>query len=398
MHNQQKKERRATMNKIKYLFSILFVISLLIGCSEVDLCESTVHPHQSTLRFDYNWQGKENIKPDTMGVLIYRVVNQYKRLAAVNTNNLTVNSHDSICMPVGDYKFVTFPLDTTLLNYAELDSFMNNPSAEQPLQDVGFEYKQYKVTDSLLGKKLLGWDDYNQYSLYIQPDVNVLFYDSTQVIPLAQDQELTHTFKPRQLTQNVDIYFDIIKNMDSAQFVIDSVWAEISGVPRYINLTNGYLDISKTNKIMFPTVLKTANGQNKDTYTNKTILCHGNVDVLGIVNAQRGKYESEDDARRKTYGPGILQVIIYSHAKHPDTGRDIHKKWQGKINMYTPLQKANLIKLTPDGRYAVRNGAHGVVNVSAKLTIDGEKIISNVNGEDALEPWIQTSSGLLLDI
>lgn len=391
------------MSKIKYLLGILLAGSLLISCSEVDLCESP-HPHQSTLKFDFNWQGKEASKPATMGVLVYRVVNQQKYLAAVNTNDLTVNLNDSIftnsiSIPVGDYKLVTFPLDTTLFNYTELvDSFMKKPSAEWPLQDVGFEYKQYKVTDSLLGKKLLGWDDYNQYSYYIQPNMNVLFYDSTQVIPLSQDQELTHTFKPRQLTQNVDIYFDIIKNMDSAQFVIDSVWAEVSGVPRYINLTNGYLDISKTNKIMFPTVLKTTNGQNKDTYTNKIIQCHGNVDVMGIVNAQRGKYESEDDARRKIYGPGILQVIIYTHTKHPDTGRDIHKKWQGIINLYTPLQKANLIKLTPDGRYAVRNGAHGVVNVSTKLTIDGEKIISNVNGEDALEPWQQTSSGLLLDI
>lgn len=384
------------MNKIKHLFTCLLMGWLLAACSEVDLCESP-HPHQGTLHFQYDWNNQEDSKPDTMGVLIYRVVGQWKRLVGVNTTDLTIDRRDSVCVPVGDYKFVTFPLDTTKFCYDELRAFMEGISAEQPLQEVGIEYKQYDSKSPELRKTLLGWDDYNPYALYVQPDINVLYYDTTQIVTIGQDQALTQRFTPRSLSQSVDVNFEIHKDIDDTEFVIDSVWADISGIPRHINLNNGHLDISKTNKVMFPITLTNASGQRADTYTNKTLKCHGNINVSGIVNVQQGKGESEDDVRRKVYGPGILQVIIYSHTKDADTGKLHKRKSQGIINLYTPLTKARLITVTPDGRYAIRNGAKGVINITAELVIDGSKIQSDNDGDDALERWIPTSS-LIVDI
>ena len=73
------------------------------------------------------------------------------------------------------------------------------------------------------------------------------------------------------------------------------------------------------------------------------------------------------------------------------------RKLQGITNFYTPLTKARLITVTPDGRYAIRNGAKGVINITAELVIDGSKIQSDNDGDDALERWIPTSS-LIVDI
>lgn len=470
MRQKQPKERRALMNS-KHILSLLLLGASLTACTEVDICEKE-HPHQAGLKFDFDW-GTRTDKPERMGVLCYRVVDQWKQIAEVNTDDLTArligatsivppetpdgtdtpdspetpdndnleileildnldnldnldtpndsetpdtpddsetpdNPGDSetpdtpadnplefkasVDVPRGDYKFITFPLNNMYLDYSEIDEFINKPAAEYPLQDVGFSYKQYSVDDPNLNKPTEGWNDFNPYAKYIRPDVDAIFYDSTQIVHTNADVLTTQHFKPRSLTQNIDIYFTIKKDIKNVEFVIDDVWAELSGVPNHILLSKGYLDITKTSKVMFSTELtpsqKDADGN--DTPSNKSIRCHGNIDVTGIVNVQRGYGESEADARKKIYGPGIMQVIIYSHIIDKTTGRKIPKKWQGIINLYRTLQKSNLMTVTTDGKYVRRNGEHGTININAEIVLDGVKFSNDDNGNDALDRWRST--------
>lgn len=424
------------MSSRKIIYALLTCLTLT-ACSEVELCDS-VHPHVTPIKFKYEWGDNEAKKPDNMGVLMYRVVNKWSQLVGIDTNTGLVSvvepptteeeppateeastktraddegtpgetpddtpevtTTDKASVPPGEYKFITFPLDSKEFDYSDVFKFIETKGLDFTLHDIGLDYKEYSINDPNLHKGLQGWDDYNAYSKYIQPDVDIMFYDSTQMVTVERNVQFEHVFRPQALSQNVDIYFDIEKKIDERPFVIDSVWAEISGIPRHLNLRNGYLDIKKTNKMMFKSELTPQTGEKgKDNDNNPYLKCHGNIDVTSIVNVQQKPGQSESDVMRKIYGPGIMQVIIYSHTTDPETGKLYRRKWQGIINLFRVLNKANLTEVSQDGGYVKRKGEHGVLQIDAKLVIDGEKIVASDGDNEPIDRWIPTSN-ILIDI
>ena len=411
------------MSSRKTIYALLTCLTLT-ACSEVELCDS-VHPHVTPIKFKYEWGDNEAKKPDNMGVLMYRVVNKWSQLVGIDTNTVLVSvvepptteeeppateeastktraedetTTDKASVPPGEYKFITFPLDSKEFDYSDVFKFIETKGLDFTLHDIGLDYKEYSINDPNLHKGLQGWDDYNAYSKYIQPDVDIMFYDSTQMVTVERNVQFEHVFRPQALSQNVDIYFDIEKKIDERPFVIDSVWAEISGIPRHLNLRNGYLDIKKTNKMMFKSKLTPQIGEKgKDNDNNPYLKCHGNIDVTSIVNVQQKPGQSESDVMRKIYGPGIMQVIIYSHTNDPETGKMYRRKWQGIINLFRVLNKANLTEVSQDGGYVKRKGEHGVLQIDAKLVIDGEKIVASDGDNEPIDRWIPTSN-ILVDI
>lgn len=411
------------MSSRKIIYALLTCLTLT-ACSEVELCDS-VHPHVTPIKFKYEWGDNETKKPDNMGVLMYRVVNKWSQLVGIDTNTGLVSvvepptteeeppateeastktraedegTTDKASVPPGEYKFITFPLDSKEFDYSDVFKFIETKGLDFTLHDIGLDYKEYSINDPNLHKGLQGWDDYNAYSKYIQPDVDIMFYDSTQMVTVERNVQFEHMFRPQALSQNVDIYFDIEKKIDERPFVIDSVWAEISGIPRHLNLRNGYLDIKKTNKMMFKSELTPQIGEKgKDNDNNPYLKCHGNIDVTSIVNVQQKPGQSESDVMRKIYGPGIMQVIIYSHTTDAETGKLYRRKWQGIINLFRVLNKANLTEVSQDGGYVKRRSEHGVLQIDAKLMIDGEKIVASDGDNEPIDRWIPTSN-ILIDI
>lgn len=75
------------MNSKKLLYTLLLGATLT-SCTEVEICERN-HPHQGDVNFTYTWNKPED-KPNRMGVLCYRVVGQWKQVAEVNTDDLTL--------------------------------------------------------------------------------------------------------------------------------------------------------------------------------------------------------------------------------------------------------------------------------------------------------------------
>lgn len=391
--------------KASNMICALLLGATLTACSEVDICESQ-HPHKANAQFTFDFGKYEEEKPDTMGVLAYRVVNQLKYLARVNSTDLKMACSDdkaltgdkkTLRISEGEYLFYTFPLDDKEIDYSELHDFMDNFSIDYPIQDVGLTYRQYDINDPELKKKLTEWQDYNPYSKYIQPDASPILYDTTSIVSVERDQRITHAFQPKALSQKVDVVFHIDKKVNKTPFVIDEVWAELSGIPTHINLFTRHLDISKTAKIMFPITLTAKNGDEADSFENPTLTCKGNINVTGVVNVQKAKLETVEEVMRKTYGPGIMQVIIYGHAVDPVSGKTRHKKWQGIINLYRPILAADLMKVSDDGTYVVRRREKGTINVTARLSIDGEKIVGPGADNNSLGEWIPTVD-ILLDI
>lgn len=464
------------MNSKKLLYTLLLGATLT-SCTEVEICERDEHPHTGDVNFTYTWNKPED-KPKLMGVLCYRVVGQWKQVAEVNTDDLTLRFNKdktfitpenpdegdntggdnpggdntdvteptgptetenvesvkrqvllayadepteptepsepgtgttpseeeipftpTVKIPRGYYKFATFPLDNPSIDYSELEQFIEKDAANYPLQNVGLSYKVYDIKDPKLNKPL-AWQDFNPYAKYIQPDVEPLYYDSTTVQRVRADRQTTFEFKPKILSQNIDINFNIVKNTDEVQFKVTEVWAEISGVPTYIKMNTGYLDITKTSKMLFKTDIKPSNPDDdgNDTNENKRIACHGNINVTGVVNVQRGYGETLADVRKKIYGPGIMQVVIYTEVYNPNTGHSFPQKWQGIINLYNTLNQAKLMKTTSDNKYVYRNGEHGAINISAEILLDGKTVGNIDKGGDALDRWIQTDSDINIDI
>lgn len=290
-----------------------------------------------------------------------------------------VEETESFLVRTGEYKFVTFNIGSKELVDNEIVDFLNNVNPDTKFQDVNVSYKTYKK-DELRGKTnlpLKDWEDHNTYSDYMISDMKPIFFDTTVVTPLPEKTVKQFTFKPKPITQTITIKMEIIKNMTDT-FKIDSVWAEISGIPDTINLSRGYIHIASTNKMLFKYSLVDGGGNpREDTYTSTAnVRCQAQINVPTIVSNASSEIMT---------GPGVLQVLVYATAKR--NGKLFMKKIQGKINLYNSLKAANLYKYTDDRKYVVRNGVKGTVNINADLVITGSDILASPDNNGGIDRW-----------
>jgi len=413
--------------KHSIIATMTLAVMAMVSCSEVDLCYEDEHPHTGAVTYDFNW-GSSTLRPDSMGIVAYRVINTWRRMMIVSTDtkrghyedgsSLTRQAaNDSLAadtaatdtvatdttavepqqtdlsrfsIRTGEYKFVTFSIDTAGVDASELKDFLKL-SKRKTLQDCHVEYVQYDRTDARLKTKIAGWEDYNAYAKYIQPDASPIYYDSVAMVKVEKGQTVACKFSPQPITQNVDVYFTITKKVDETPFAIDSVWAEIAGVPRKINIATGNLDITKTNKMMFKMDLVDSDGKGvTDTGDNKSLRCHGNIDVTGIVNCKSTSLK---------VGPGILQIIIYTHTTPTDgESEQLVKKLQGEINLYNTINKAKPITVSADGETATRNGKHVTLDIKTNLVINSKTIVDSPDNNGGLDRWIATGGDTVVDI
>ena len=288
-------------------------------------------------------------------------------------------------VPVGSYRFLTFNMDTTEFIYDDVLQYISGDDS-MSMGDLYLEYRVYAKDEPGLRETIPGWQDYNPYAGYIQPDI-CAFCVATTTTELASGQRFRCNFRPDLVSQNVDVYFNIQKARGSAPFAIDSVVAEISGLPYRMNIVNGYLDISRTNKMMF----RMGFVGGSDSYSTQAVRCHANINIPGIVPGASTDVNT---------GPGIMQVIIYASAANPDDpdGRPLTKKIQGKINLYNTLREARLTDYTDDFKFVKRTSAHGTLDIKADLVIDGNQILESPDNDGGIDSWIGCDSDFEVDI
>lgn len=433
------------MNKCKFIFSLsLLIVSAIttVSCTDADLCYDVEHPHRTGLKVMFSWDATTT-PPDSMFIIADRVFNSWKCGFKVDTktghgeylfngpkenvpappsdtttdspaddtsdsdeqNNSdeansaptinTTESHNEVKefkILSGDYKFLAFNMDDTELDYSEVFNYMVDTKNQIKLQDIYVSYKSYQKNDPALRRPTDDWVDYNPYAQYIQADMPAVYFDTIESKKIIYKQPAECAFKPKPLTQDIDIIFKIQKE-GGVKLAVDSVIAEIAGIPHKINLSNGFVDITKTYKMLFKMDMESTDGKpiEEDNATNKQIVCKKNINVTSVV-----KSSSED----MTVGPGILQVMIFVTAttKNNDTGEEYEfkKKIQGKINLCNTIDEAGLIEITDDGTHARRSKAHGTLNIKDLLKIDGRSIVENTE-ENKIDRWIN-SSNIIVDI
>jgi hypothetical protein len=290
----------------------------------------------------------------------------------------------------GTYKMVAFNMDDTELDYSDVYTYMSDSKNEFKLQDIYVKYKSYHKNDPALRKPTEVWMDYNPYSQYIQAEMPAVFFDTIESAEIIYDKDIVCQFTPKPLTQDIEITFRIQK-LGAIPFVVDSVIAEMSGIPHQVNLSNGYIDITKTYKMMFKLGMEDLNGTpfEEDNTTRKQLVCRKSINVTGIVGS---------NSASMTNGPGIMQVLIFATAIDNSTGTEFKakKKIQGKINLCNTINGANLIEYTEDGQHARRRTSKGTLNITTPLRIDG-KTITEEEEDNSIDQW-KTCSGIIVDI
>ncbi len=436
----------------KAMPAALAVALTLTACNtDADLCYDTIHPHAASLTFGFSFESGVDA-PDTMLVIANRVV--ARRISAINVcpetgygrfvvgemdlpsepetgddasdagdsdeNNTETGETDgddsaaeesdagetraeegeeataesgqmsTFNLPVGDYRFLAFNMDTEKYDYTNVETFLAGDEYV-PMDEIYVDYRVFTRTSPELGRPVVDWQDYNPYAGYMQPDIPAIVVDTMRA-ELQRGSSQKITMHPIGQSQNIDIYFNVTKDISKQNFVVDSVLAEVSGIPRRMTLVNGNLDVSNTAKMMFWTELVDASGNPKsDTETATSVRCHANIDVTGIVPGQNSTL---------TTGPGIMQVILYVSTVNPEdpTGERLRKKIQGIINIYNTLTNANLMEYVEDGKYARRATAHGVLNIVANLAIDGESILTSSDNDYGVDAWQQADDDIFVDI
>ena len=296
-----------------------------------------------------------------------------------NEAPVEIQETDVFKLRAGEYKFLAFNLGSQELVNSEIMNFLNDENQQTKFQDVSIEYKTYDKNDPKFLASIIpldNWEDYNPYANYMIPDIRPVLYDTTVVTPLLEKTVSKYTFKPKPVTQQVTINMQIKKNMNGVRFCVDSVWAEIAGVPHKVNLSQGYIDILKTFKMMYKYSLVDGGGNTiEDTFTNTgNVRCSARINVPTIVSSSSSSMVS---------GPGIMQVLIFTRT---ETGE--RKKFQGKINLYNSLKAAELYKYTSDRQHVVRNGVERILNVNADLIITGSDILESPDNNGGIDRWI----------
>lgn len=466
------------MREMRQLLGMfLLTLTLCLSCTDAELCYQPNHPHRADAKFSFDWGSYQEI-PDSMLVICNRVVNLWKAAAVVNSQTnighfifnaprvpaeetpappteggetdtptegeetdtptesgetdtpatraaTTSPESDRFSLPVGTYKFVTISCDTTELDYTNVYKFLNDNTG-MVLQDVDVSYKTYGIRDKGYRGFRPGWEDNNNYGArYMQPDVYPLFYDTIAPRDLNLGETMRCHFTPKALTQNIDVYLTIKKKSEKNPFTIDSVQAELAGIPISLNLSTGYLDITKTAKLPFRMdryvdgqkleVVKDSEGNivsSGDTHESTEIECHGNIDCTGIV------YNADPEALS---GPGIMQLAIYLtiEKKIPIYQRDQNgdlvlddngqliiigyntmrsaKMIQGKINLYHTLREADLLEYIAGGRYVKKKVDHAVLRINADVELNADNISEESN--EGMDSWVSSGSkDIIIDI
>lgn len=422
-------------NSLIFTACALSTLCLMPACTDVDLCNDAEHPHTTPVSFDYDWSQSVQ-KTDSMYVIAYRVIKNKLYSMAVNSDNhqghfifgapaeteepadpeeptipeepaepsvpaepsepsvspegistLSANSSPakalkslrSFSLAKGEYKFFTFAFDNTELLYNNVTDFLDRKTENTKIGDIYLEYKTYKKGDPGLKTKVKNWDDYNPYAGYIQTNVSPVTFDSIPLRNIDGKAEHVAKFTPRDLTQNIDVYFDIKKDISNKTFVVDSVVAEISGIPTGISIGNGYIDITHTAKMLFYMDLENEQGEKvADSDTNTKLTAHGNINVTGIV---------KNALPTERTGPGIMQLVVYTHTFN-DKGEKRSKRIQGKINIFNSLTEANLIEIVNMGKNARRTKEHGVLRVKTDLVIEGQQIADTPTDDNGIDQWV----------
>jgi hypothetical protein len=286
----------------------------------------------------------------------------------------------------GDYSVYAFNNDVdakgAMFRFDNLEAYSDG----QHLGVVGIQ----DLTMSYVGYKLGEIDSYGKEWVSINPGFD---YISTGVKPiyLATNNSRTsakeHTFSvhegsetrihvyPRKITQDITFSIPVyVERVDEDNCVsVDSVIAEVSGIPYKLKPYSGELNVDKICKLLFKMDTVCVGEECTIGDELKTFLKYDYKSTISVTGLLANK---NDEGR---VGAGILQLCLYAHNVKDGETIDMAPRY-ACINLYHTLDSANLVIEKEDSldsrkSYFVRGTDKGTLDIKNGLMLTDEELM-----------------------
>ena len=337
--------------------------------------------HTGTVKIVYHWP--ENIgdeRPDSMLALVNRMVHPHHIgyvTGAVTSDggryrfgevSAEAAADGSLVVEAGKYQIIAFNNDIVDAdkgdvkdyNFFNLSEFGDGQNQEVVgVRDLGISYVGRDLSAPRLELYGKDWQDTNPYSNYIASDSKPIYFAVNKgdedayerIYDVHVGQETVVNVYPRKITQDITFSFPVYA--EKGQVAVDSIIAEISGIPHKMMLYSGALDIDSTYKMLFKIDVDT-NAVAQHTTVNlggedKEVTkweCLSTVSVMGLV--------SNKDPKDCT-GAGILQLCVYASTVNADGEKEAMTPQYARINLYNTIQAAKLVVEDPLNGIYIQN-------------------------------------------
>jgi hypothetical protein len=396
-------------DKIYRTALMMLCLTAFISCVQVDVCSDDKHTHLGEVVVSYQWP--DNVgdeRPDSMLALVNRVVNNhyigYVTDAETSEGGRYIfgkmydEEDNRLQVREGEYRMFAFNHDPAVYNFNGL----NETEDTDLLNTMDMNDLEVAYVGCECDRK--GWrDDLNPGLKYISSNFKPIYYaiypnpnkaevDSTQeyTFGVRVGESAKVLLEPQRATQ--DITFSLPLYAES-QVTIDSIVAEVSGIPHKMMLRSGKLDIDTVYRMLFlfdvdenyvrqDTILKINEG---GACVDKAfVLCNyqATISVTGLIPNKDPK---------AGFGAGILQLCVYANSDNGNGDKEELTSY-ARINLYNTLTEAPLVVEIDEekgGSYFIKNsGENPNMPYSNTLCIpdtlmfmhDGTLLQTNIDG------------------
>lgn len=399
-------------NKVYRTVLLMLCAVSLFSCVKVDLCQDTEHRHAGNVKIVYHWpEDVGSNRPDSMLALVNRIVNTrrvgyvtgaessvggYYRFGEEYSNDEAIANGGGDKYPLmvgaGEYQIFAFNndvADSTGVPIYYFDNLSEYSDGQHVgtvgIRDLAISYVGRERTDPSLYLYGKDWVDFNDYDTkYIAADVKPIYRAINKHNELTQEytvnveaqENVVVDLYPQKITQDITFAFPIYAE---SGVEVDSVIAEISGIPYKMMLYTGVLNMDSTYKMLFrmdfdkdnlqPVVLDVVE---KNDTVDKTFMqydCLSTISVMGLI----ANTDTTDHI-----GPGILQLCMYAHTLN-DAGEKKEKTQYAKIRLYNTINAANLLIRDDHGRIVQNPGTYPELPLTDTLRIDGSRLMLTRN-------------------
>ena len=356
----------------KYIvYTLIYIIACMTtltfgACADVDLCENHDGSHNAIVRYSYKWEARQNasraandtIFPSKMYAIAHRVVNDWRRVDTLST----ASASDTITIRPGEYRFFTVPMAHNAIDMSEIKGFLDQTAKGNSLHDKHLNYTLYSREQ--LKNVPTDWTDENPYAQYIMADAEPFYYDETELIQNFGGLTVVE-FKPKDITQLINLSLRINKDQSERAFAITAVYAELAGIPVSMTIGNRYVSMDKTAKVIIPMKANVANNAaaaaSSDLPAGEYV---GKILVPTVLNST-----SADE----TTGAGIMQLIVCITTTD-ENGTPVKRTLHKKVNLYNTLASAHLTTFAEDDEQIISNGESGNIRINQQFVLTAQEI------------------------
>jgi hypothetical protein len=380
---------------------------------KVDLCAEAEHPHTGNIKIIYHWPEDGNEHPDSMLVLANRIINT-RRVGYITGKETSIGGRyrfgktyggdevideNSLVVGAGEYQIFAFNHDIVDTD-RKSGGMEGNPDyrvesideygSEQHyssvgIRDIGISYVGRSLDDPHLNRYNKDWiEEFNDYARYIATDIKPIYrainyHDEASqeyTVSVHANEEIEVDLYPQKVTQDIAISFPIYTD---EEVMVDSIIAEISGIPRKMMVYTGVIVADTTYKMLFPVKIDQANTkkvalevEENGKVVKRTFVqteCMGDISVIGLIANQNPNHRT---------GAGILVLCIYSKTIN-EIGEVKTKAQYAKINLYNTIKRSNLLIKNEQGEIMQNPGTDPDKSCTNTLRIDDSQLILTRN-------------------